>query len=102
MIHPGGMENLISAILKNAISEYDNALNYVEKHPEPKTTSGKNKLREKENEIFDCERFFHSTWFEWLCDINPDKLIDGIKKRDKSQSIKWDDEMDELEEENRK
>jgi hypothetical protein len=37
--------------LKNAISEYDNALNYVEKHPEPKTTSGKNKLREKENEI---------------------------------------------------
>ena len=51
MIHPGGMENLISAILKNAISEYDNALNYVEKHPEPKTSSGKNRLREKENEI---------------------------------------------------
>ena len=41
----------------------------------------------KENEIFDCERFFHSTWFEWLCDINPDKLIDGIKKYVNSTSL---------------
>lgn len=100
MMHPDGAERLISAILKNAISDYDNALNYVEKHPEPQTEKQKIRVHERENEIFDCERFFHSTWFEWLCDINPETLIAGIRKRDKSQAIKWEDEMDELEEEN--
>ena len=94
-MHPAGVENIITAILKDAINEYDNAVGYVEKHSEDKTKYQRQTLREKENQIFDCEKFFRSSWFEWLCDINPEDLISAMRMRDRCEAIKWNHELDE-------
>lgn len=97
-MHPAGIENIITAILQDAINEYDNAVGYLEKHPEAHTKAQRKALRTRENQIFDCEKFFRSSWFEWLCDINPEELISAIRMRDRSEAIKWELDENEVEE----
>ncbi len=59
-------ENLINAIILQAVKDYRKTLSRCCRHPE--------KLNYLEEKVA-LERFFRSGWFSFLTDINPEFLI---------------------------
>ena len=66
MIQP--FEDLANAIILQAVKDYRSALKYSKNTQYPSAT------------VRSIEKFFHSTWFSILSDIDPDYLISKLKK----------------------
>lgn len=63
--------NLANAIIVQAAKDYRKALRQLKRNP--KYDAAKN----TKNEV---ERFFHSEWFRFLTDADPDYLLDRITR----------------------
>ena len=64
-------QNLVNAIIMQAVKDYRKALRMLRKDPE------------HEKSLFwkkDVERFFQSQWFEDLCDLDGEVLIEQLQK----------------------
>ena len=64
-------KNLANAIIVQAAKDYRKALRQLKRNP--KYDAAKN----TKNEV---ERFFHSEWFRFLTDADPDYLLDRITR----------------------
>ena len=71
-------ENLANAIVLQAVKDYKHALHTLEEYPES---------RFAKQEILVQERFFHSQWFGILTDLDPERLISGVKERVKIEAV---------------
>ena len=71
-------ENLANAIVLQAVKDYKAALHTLEDYPESSFAK---------HEIVVQERFFHSQWFGILTDLDPERLISGVKERVKIEAV---------------
>ena len=71
-------ENLANAIVLQAVKDYKAALHTLEDYPESSFAK---------HEIVVQERFFHSQWFGILTDLDPERLISGVKERVKVEAV---------------
>lgn len=62
---------LAQAIILQAVADYRTALKMQKRHPDSRAAL---------SEIREIEKFFHSSWFEVLTDVNPDYLLRRLKK----------------------
>lgn len=67
----GGWVALGNAIVKQAANDYLKALKEYERHPHNNIALG---------EIKSCERFFRGEWFGLLTTLDPDMLIQKLRK----------------------
>lgn len=63
--------NLANAIVVQAAKDYRKALRQLRRNPIYETA------RNEKNEV---ERFFHSEWFQYLTDADPDYLLDYLAR----------------------
>ena len=63
-------ENLANAIVLSTVKDYKAALIRLKRNPESKSAADDVKRQEK---------FFYSSWYEVLTDLNPDYLIRKMK-----------------------
>lgn len=66
-----GWEALAQAIILQAAEDYRKALKGLQEEPNSRIL-----LKRKR----ECERFFHSEWFTVLSKVNPEMILDGIRK----------------------
>ena len=71
-------ENLANAIVLQAVKDYKAALHTLEDYPESSFAK---------HEIVVQEKFFHSQWFGILTDLDPERLISGVKERVKIEAV---------------
>ena len=64
-------EALANAIIEQAVCDYRSALRSLKKHPDSRAAM---------KEAMELEEFFHSTWYEVLTQVDPDYLIDRLRK----------------------
>ena len=64
-------ENLAAAIILCAVKDYKRALIRLKRNPES---------RSAQNAVRAGERFFYSSWYEILTDLDPDYLIPKLKE----------------------
>jgi hypothetical protein len=64
-------EDLANGIILQAVTDLRNALEALKRNP---------KNWKAEHEVFEIEKFFHSEWFGTLTDVDPDFILDRIKK----------------------
>ena len=64
-------ENLANAIVLQAVKDYRDALRRLKKHPDDKAVM---------KEAMELEEFFHSSWYGVLTQVDPDYLIDRLRK----------------------
>lgn len=62
---------LANAIIVQAAKDYRKALRQLRRNPRYETAR---------NEKNDVERFFHSEWFHFLMDADPDYLLDYLAR----------------------
>lgn len=62
---------LANAIIVQAAKDYRKALRQLRRYPRYETAR---------NEKNDVERFFHSEWFHFLTDADPDYLLDYLAR----------------------
>ena len=66
-----GYQALANAIIEQAVKDYRAALKTLRRHPDSKAVMAT---------AMEVERFFHSSWFAVLTDIDPDYLIERLRK----------------------
>ena len=66
-----GYQALANAIIEQAVKDYRVALKILRRHPDSKAAMA---------EAMEVERFFHSSWYATLTDIDPDYLIERLRK----------------------
>lgn len=66
-----GYINLANAIIVQAADDYLKVLRRLKKHPDSKSCL---------DELEELEEFFHSEKFEILTDVDPDYILDRLKK----------------------
>lgn len=71
-------ENLANAIVLLAVKDYKSTLHELEENP-----GNKDARHEKRS----LEDFFHSQWYGILTDLDPERLISGVKERVKEETI---------------
>ena len=64
-------ENLANAIVLSAVKDYKVALIRLKRHPDSRSAADDVKRQEK---------FFYSSWYETLTDLDPDYLIRKLKE----------------------
>lgn len=62
---------LANAIIVQAANDYRKALRQLRRNPRYETAR---------NEKNDVERFFHSEWFHYLTNVDPDYLLDYLAR----------------------
>lgn len=62
---------LANAIIVQAAKDYRKALRQLRRNPRYETAR---------NEKNDVERFFHSEWFHYLTNVDPDYLLDYLAR----------------------
>lgn len=62
---------LANAIVELAVKDYKTALKRHYRHPDRK---------EYADEVAGLERFFHSGWYEMLTDLDPELLMEGVRR----------------------
>lgn len=67
-----GYQALANAIVKQAAMDYMSAVKYLKNHPDSRNAMEK---------AMECERFFHSDWYETLTDVDADYLIERLRKK---------------------
>ena len=66
-----GYQALANGIIEQAVKDYRAALKILRRHPDSKAAMAT---------VMEVERFFHSSWFAVLTDIDPDYLIERLRK----------------------
>ena len=66
-----GYEALANAIVEQAVKDYWDALRRLKKHPDSKAAM---------KEAMEIEQFFHSSWYGVLTQVDPEYLIDRVRK----------------------
>lgn len=66
-----GWEMLASSIVEQAARDYRTAIKTLRKYPESKDARAM---------VMEIERFFHSHWYSQLTRIDPDYLIERLRK----------------------
>lgn len=66
-----GYQALANGIIEQAAKDYRAALKILRRHPDSKAAMAT---------AMEVERFFHSSWFAVLTDIDPDYLIERLRK----------------------
>ena len=66
-----GYQALANGIIEQAVKEYREALRRLKKHPDDKAAM---------KEAMELEKFFHSSWYGVLTQVDPDYLIDRLRK----------------------
>ena len=66
-----GYEALANGIVEQAVKDYRDALRRLKRHPDSKAAM---------KEAMEIEEFFHSPWYGVLTQIDPDYLIDRLRK----------------------
>ena len=66
-----GYEALANAIVEQAVKDYRDALRRLKKHPDSKAAMA---------DAMEIEEFFHSPWYGTLTQIDPDYLIERLRK----------------------
>ena len=66
-----GWEALANGIVEQAVKDYRAALKTLRRHPDSKAAMAT---------AMEVEQFFHSDWYAALTDIDPDYLIDRLRK----------------------
>ncbi len=77
---PSPYDDLAAAIVLQAVKDYVKA---IRRMWNPKVS--KAKKRDTILEKLELEEFFHSEWYEMLCDIDPDKVIYNCHLRAEEQ-----------------
>lgn len=65
-------ENLANAIILQAVKDYQKALHRLDGNP---------RNRDALHDKVRLERFFHSAWYGILTDLDPERLMSGVKDR---------------------
>lgn len=73
-----GFEQLRFAIIKQAAEDYLEVLTYAHRAKKWERTDKRVKMERMKN---DCEAFFHSQWYEALCDIPCNALMEELRRR---------------------
>ena len=63
-------ENLANAIILQAVKDYKKALHRLDDNP---------RNRDALHDKVRLERFFHSAWYGILTDLDPERLMSGVK-----------------------
>ena len=66
-----GYQALANGIIEQAVKDYREALCRLKKHPDDKAAM---------KEAMELEKFFHSSWYGVLTQVDPDYLIDRLRK----------------------
>ena len=66
-----GYQALANAIIEQAAKDYRDAIHRLKRYPDSKVAM---------ETAMEVERFFHSDWYATLTDIDPDYLIDRLRK----------------------
>ena len=66
-----GYQALANAIIEQAVKDYRATLKVLRRHPDSKAAMA---------EAMEIERFFHSSWYGVLTEIDPDYLIKRLRK----------------------
>lgn len=66
-----GWQTLANGIVEQAVKDYRAALKTLRRHPDSKAAMAT---------AMEVERFFHSDWYGQLTTIDPDYLIDRLRK----------------------
>jgi hypothetical protein len=66
-----GWQALANGIVEQAVKDYRAALKTLRRHPDSKAAMAT---------AMEVERFFHSDWYGQLTTIDPDYLIDRLRK----------------------
>ena len=66
-----GWQALANGIVEQAVKDYWAALKTLRRHPDSKAAMAT---------AMEVERFFHSDWYGQLTTIDPDYLIDRLRK----------------------
>lgn len=75
-LHDIGLENLRFGIVKQAVDDYFSLLaGFIT----PATNCN----------ITELERFFYSDWFNVLCKLEPDYIIENLKRKAKKMILKY-------------
>ncbi|MCR4884128.1 MAG: hypothetical protein K6A68_11185 [Clostridiales bacterium] len=68
-----GYEELAQAIILQAVKDYRKVLKMLGRRPDNLPW-----MKEKRS----CESFFHSYWFSVLTGVDPDQILDGLRKEE--------------------
>ena len=77
---PSPYDDLAAAIVLQAVKDYIKAIHRMW---DPEVS--KKKKRETILEKLELEEFFHSGWYDTLCDLDPDKVIYNCRLRAEEQ-----------------
>ena len=66
-----GYQTLANAIIEQAAKDYRKDIKTLKRHPNSKAAM---------EDAMEIERFFHSSWFGMLTQIDPDFLINRLRK----------------------
>ena len=66
-----GYQTLANAIIEQAAKDYRKDIKTLKRHPNSKAAM---------EDAMKIERFFHSSWFGMLTQIDPDFLINRLRK----------------------
>ena len=66
-----GYQILANAIVEQAVKDYRDALRRLKKNPNSKGAMA---------DAMEIEKFFHSPWYGVLTQVDPDYLIDRLRK----------------------
>ena len=66
-----GWQALANGIVEQAVKDYRAALKTLRRHPDSKAAMAT---------AMEVERYFHSDWYGQLTTIDPDYLIDRLRK----------------------
>ena len=84
-------ENLANAIIVQAVKDYREALHFLKRHPhtpdldteeakkDKRKRALRNKILEHERKQDDIERFFSSSWFEILTNLDGETLLRQVR-----------------------
>lgn len=71
------MHLLRHGIVASACLDYDTAIRYMARPPERQTGAG---IIKHEAMIADCERFFRSSWFRCLCELDGATVMRAVRE----------------------
>ena len=66
-----GYQALANAVIEQAAKDYRDVIHRLKRYPDSKAAM---------ETAMEVERFFHSDWYAALTDIDPDYLIDRLRK----------------------
>lgn len=96
ILSDAGLENLRYAIIKRAMKDYHSSLKTL------RNRNARKNVYESEGNYSDasvlkneCERFFRSSWFGVLCDLDGEKIMSTIRVRFYNRPLRFSEDKKE-------